>query len=223
MSDRVSWQCPECSRSFRIPASKPRPAWCPDCAAAMGSDGDIDFDVPAEVSKPATKSRFNPSVTVKKGSGSKKTNEPKQTEPKKPTEPSRGTPVPAPFVSAPPVAASSPQTDSEHDDKQQQILDELAKISHTMKFFRRLVWGIAIAMILNVVLMGVGLIYSMSMLSSVGGLLGPSADVDAAIGNAGDQNAGAADLDKLPPGLQEKLKPIEDYGRLLEELAKEPQ
>jgi hypothetical protein len=187
----------------------------------MGSGEDIDFDVPAEVSAPAPKSRFNPSVTVRKGSGPKKTSEPKKTEPENPTEPSRGTPVAAPFASAPSAAASSPRTDGEHDDKQQQILDELAKISQTMKFFRRLVWGMAIAMILNVVLMGVGLVYSMSMLGSVGSLLQPVAGGEG--GNLGGANVDPnnINLEGLPPQFQNNLKLIQEYNRTVKELAEE--
>lgn len=221
MSDRVSWQCPECGRSFRIPASKPRPAWCPDCAAAMGSgEGDIDFDVPASAPKP----KFNPSVTVKKTSEPQRANEPRKSSGlQRTSEPSRGTPVPSRLDSSSPPRA--PQTDSEHDDKQRQILDELAKISGTMKLFRRLAWGMAIATILNVVLMVVGLVYLTSTLSSGGGLLESVVEGDAGVenGNVDDRAAARADLDRLPPGIREKIKPIEDYERLLNELAKEPQ
>lgn len=187
-------------------------------------ESDIDFDVPA----PSPKPKFNPSVTVKKTSEPQRPNEPEKSRgTQKASEPSRGTPVPSRLdTSSPPLAT---RTDSEHDDKQQQILDELAKISGTMKFFRRLVWGMAIAMILNVVLMVIGMVYFMSTLGSVGGLLQPVVEGDAGNefengnGNAENRNAARADLDRLPPGIREKIKPIEDYERLLNELAKEPQ
>ncbi|MDA0586689.1 MAG: hypothetical protein O2820_01995 [Planctomycetota bacterium] len=219
MSDRVSWQCPECGRSFRIPASKPRPAWCPECAAAMETgEDDIDFDVPA----PARKPKFNPSVTVKKA------NDPRPSEPakkssKKTGDPSRGTPVPSPFGSSSSAVPLSAIADDDHDAKQQQILDELAKISQTMKFFRRLVWGMAIAMILNVVLMGVGMVYSMSMLGSVGSLLQPAAGGEG--GNLGGANVdpNKINMEGLPPKLQNDLKAIQEYNRTVNELLQEGQ
>lgn len=218
MSDRVSWQCPECGRSFRIPASKPRPAWCPDCAAAMDSDGDIDFDIPS----PAPKSKFNPSVTVKKTGDAKKTNQPARSESR---EPSRGTPVPSPFASSP---AKPPQPkwadDDDHDAKQQQILDELAKISQTMKLFRRLVWGMAIAMILNVVLMGVGLVYSLSMIGSIGSLFGGDGGVvnpDGANLDGANVDPANVNLEGLPPKLQNDLKKIQEYQQTVNELLEE--
>lgn len=211
MSDRVSWQCPECSRSFRIPASKPRPAWCPDCAAAMESDGDIDFDVPSS----AGKSKFNPSVTVKKAG------EPKTTSERRTNESSRGTPVPSPFGASSADPPRSRQSDDDDDAKQQQILDELAKISQTMKYFRRLVWGMAIAMILNVVLMGVGLIYSMNMLGSVGSLLQPDGEGGGVNLDGANVDPANVNLEGLPPKLQNDLKQIQEYQRTVNELLEE--
>ena len=113
--------------------------------------------------------------------------------------------------------------DDDHDAKQQQILDELAKISQTMKFFRRLVWGMAIAMILNVVLMGVGMVYSMSMLGSVGSLLQPAAGGEG--GNLGGANVdpNKINMEGLPPKLQNDLKAIQEYNRTVNELLQEGQ
>lgn len=100
--------------------------------------------------------------------------------------------------------------------EREQLMAHVANISRTMTFFRRLVWALVIVMLLNFLLMGGALFYSMKQLSSMGGLLD---------GNAGAQQPGGGvvqgggggrvpvggQLDRLPPALRERLKPVEDY------------
>ena len=69
------------------------------------------------------------------------------------------------------------------------MLADVANISRTMTFFRRLVFGMVIIMVLNVVLMGAAFFYSMQQLSSLagGGGENPPAGGQPQLGNPVDQ------------------------------------
>lgn len=103
--------------------------------------------------------------------------------------------------------------------ERKQLLADVANISRTMTFFRRLVWGMVFLMGLNFLLMGVAFFYSMSQISSVGNLLNGGAAAGGGIGG-GQPGAGQQQVDprQAVPGLDQKLQPIKDYADTLNEL-----
>ncbi len=100
--------------------------------------------------------------------------------------------------------------------ERERLLADIANISRTMTFFRRLVWGMIFMMLLNFVLIGAAFFYSMGQMSSLGGLFDGAP--------AGQQNGRQADGPGKNgvPGLgAEQLKPFEDYVGTLNELLEE--
>lgn len=91
--------------------------------------------------------------------------------------------------------------------ERERLLADVANISRTMTFFRRLVWAMVIMMILNFVLIGAAFMYSMKQMSSLDGLLNQGGA--AALQEQGQMPAG--NQQELPPGIAEKMKPIQDY------------
>jgi len=143
---RVEWQCPSCERTFRIPATKPRPHACPECLTARetrATSAAVSEDV---VSGPLDELPSH-------------------------TEPPSGSPPP--LQNRPPTHRKlTSKTDvSVQDLDRPEIVEYLANISRTMTFFRRLVWGMVFVMILNVVVMGVGAIFAVQQLGSLQGLM----------------------------------------------------
>ncbi|MFP6764084.1 MAG: hypothetical protein VB858_10705, partial [Planctomycetaceae bacterium] len=129
MSKRVSWQCPRCGRSFRVPTSRPQPDVCRTCAGTQNSDQNQNSDQAAGIHF-AEASNAQP--TAQKSSAESLLSAPDSSS-----------------VAAGPVAAHGTTAD-----QQTEILEQLKTISRTMTFFRRLVWGMILAMVCNVILMG---------------------------------------------------------------------
>ena len=143
---RVEWQCPVCERTFRIPATKPRPHACPECLTARESRSTSATASANAISGPLDEL-------------------PSQTE------------LPS---GSPPSLQNRPPTHRKLNAKtdvplqeldRPEIVEYLANISRTMTFFRRLVWGMAFVMILNVVVMGVGAVFAIQQLGSLQGLI----------------------------------------------------
>ena len=174
MSKRVSWQCPRCGRSFRMPASRRLPDVCRTCAGTQHSGQDM----PVHFEEASTGSTAAPAP-------------------------------PAPSISAPdshPVAADPTAAHDRSADRQTEILDQLKTINRTMTFFRRLVWGMILAMIFHVILMGIGAVYAIRMLGSLDGLIQP---------------AGAGNVGGLPEETQQQLQQIREYSTTVNELLQE--
>jgi hypothetical protein len=92
--------------------------------------------------------------------------------------------------------------------ERERLLADVANISRTMTFFRRLVWAMVIMMVLNFLLIGAAFLYSMKQMSSLDGLLLNKG------GAAVPQQQGQrlpGNQQELPPGIAEKMKPIQDY------------
>jgi hypothetical protein len=105
-----------------------------------------------------------------------------------------------------------------------QILEHLEGISRTMKLVRWVMWGLGVATILSVVVTAGGLLYSISMMGSLGDLLNPPAGempLGEILEDGGQGGAMGQGNAKIPQHLQEKLKPIQDYSNVLNELLDE--
>jgi len=115
--------------------------------------------------------------------------------------------APAPSVSAAHSAAAEP-AGAHHNsaETQKEILDQLKSINRTIRFFRRLVWGMILAMIFHVILMGIGAVYAIRMLGSLDGLIQP---------------AGAGNVGGLPEETQQQLQQIREYSTTVNELLQE--
>ncbi|MGZ0167856.1 MAG: hypothetical protein ACKVII_28390, partial [Planctomycetales bacterium] len=123
----------------------------------------------------------------------------------------------------PPIDGSSTSID-ELSDRVDQILEHLEGISRTMKLVRWVMWGLGVATVLSVVVTVGGLLYSISMMGSLGDLLNPPAGemplgeipIDGVQGGAMPQG----DV-KIPPQLQQHMQPIKEYSDTVNELLKE--
>jgi hypothetical protein len=119
---------------------------------------------------------------------------------------------------------SSATSIDELSDRVDQILVHLEGISRTMKVVRWVMWGLGFATIVSVIVTAGGLLYSISMMGALGDLLNqPAGEIplgeileDGGQGGAMPQGNG-----QIPPQLQEKLKPIQDYSNVLNELLDE--
>lgn len=111
-----------------------------------------------------------------------------------------------------------------------QILNHLEGISRTMRLIRKFVWAIGIATLLNILVVGVSLVYSVSMLGSFtslfsgdGGLVAP----DPEAGNGGQPRGngggrgGPLDNVAIPQQARENLEKIEEYNNVLNDLLQE--
>jgi len=131
------------------------------------------------------------------------------------TEPSAS---PSPLQNRPPThrkLTSNPDV-SVQDLNHPEIVEYLANISRTMTFFRRLVWGMAIVMVLNVVVMGIGAIFAIKQLGSLQGLMQMPAPANV---QARPQPNGQGPLP--PPG--EAIQQVGEYTQTVNELLKELQ
>ena len=216
---RATWTCPECSRTYRIPKSKPQPRLCPKCSkkgnasravqSAGADDGDELYFQEAE---PARSSSLKFGVVAQAA-----------TVPAKELLPTTGGTRPPTDGTTPPTNGSSTSID-ELSDRVDQILEHLEGISRTMKLVRWVMWGLGVATVLSVVVTAGGLLYSISMMGSLGDLLDPSGGgmsvgeipVDGVRGGAMPQG----DV-KIPPQLQQNMKKIEEYSNTVNELLKE--
>ncbi|MDA0283693.1 MAG: hypothetical protein O3B13_08455 [Planctomycetota bacterium] len=201
---KVIWKCPECFRNFRIPKSKPRPSACVHCAkkgtsvaSTAAPDSDDGDDMFFREAEPTT------STSLKFAS----------------------TPVPSAIQNPQvPRGESSSNTSVEAlSDRLDEVLQHLEGITRTMTLVRRVMWGIGLATLLSMVATGVGLLYSMSLISSLGDLPG---NPDGGI--AGEQGQGQAlpGVDgrgdaRIPPQMQQNMQQIEEYSRTVNELLKE--
>ncbi|MHC4876493.1 MAG: hypothetical protein ACYTGL_08335 [Planctomycetota bacterium] len=95
-----------------------------------------------------------------------------------------------------------------------QVLAHLDGISRTMKLFRRFIWAIGIAMLLNVVVVAACVIYGISMLGSLTGALSGS-------GGAGAHGNGQEAINALPEQFRRDFQAVEDYSNTLNELLEE--
>ena len=105
-----------------------------------------------------------------------------------------------------------------------EILKHLEGISRTMKLVRCVMWGLGFATVVSVVVTAGGLLYSISMMGSLGDLLNqPAGEIPLGElpGNGGQDGALPQGNGRIPPQLQEKLKPIQDYSNVLNELLDE--
>ena len=207
---RVVWTCPECSRTFRIPTSKPQSRLCAKCSrnekasgAAQSSGTDDADELYFQEAEPTRSSSLKFGVVA---------------------QPATSPPQPS---SASVVAAAVPGNTTSIDELSErvdQILEHLEGISRTMKLVRWVMWGLGVATVLSVVVTAGGLLYSISMMGSLGDLLDPSGGgmpvgeipVDGVRGGAMPQG----DV-KIPPQLQQNMKKIEEYSNTVNELLKE--
>lgn len=206
---RVVWTCPECSRNFRIPKSKPRPKLCVKCAkqaksSSVANEPDLEEngDLYFQEAEAAPKSSLKFGVVTQRAGETAAPSSPRP-------EPPR---------------AESGASVEELSERIDEILEHLEGITRTMKLVRWVMWGLGAATVLSVVVTAGGLLYSMSMMGSltdllnqpVGGLeVGELPAEGGQVENVGGREA------QIPPGLREKLKPIEDYSNQLNELLDE--
>lgn len=210
---RVAWTCPECSRVFRIPRSKPQPRLCVKCSRkekASGTAQSSGTDDSEELYfQEADRTR---SSSLKFGVLAQPVTSPAQPQ------------------------SSSVHTDASHSDsgsttsidelsdRVDQILEHLEGISRTMKLVRWVMWGLGFATVVSVVVTAGGLLYSISMMGSLGDLLNqPAGEIPLGEfpGNGGQGGALPQGNVRIPPQLQEKLKPIQEYSNVLNELLDE--
>lgn len=195
---KVIWKCPECDRTYRIPGSKPRPARCAKCARAVPSKAtgtqagvNDDDEICFQEAEPARSSALSFDVSVQRPSDE-------------------------------PVQSSRPDSSVSVDqlsDRLDEVLEHLEGITRTMRLVRWVMWGLGAATVVSIVVTLAGLMYSMSLVGSLSGLLNPSDPVlpDGAIPvdqlPAGD--------DRIPPKLRQDMQKIEEYSRTMEELLQE--
>lgn len=187
---RIAWKCPDCGRAYKLPASRPLPTVCKQCARRN------EKAVSGAKSEPPTLEPAEPAATF------------------------------------PLVDSATPERRGERElpheveshiarQERERLLADVANISRTMTFFRRLVWAMVIMMLLNFVLVGAAFFYSMKQMSALGGLFDRGA---AGAGNGGAQapaGAGQGAERGLPPGVADQLKPIEDYFGTVDDLLKD--
>jgi hypothetical protein len=191
---RIAWTCPECERTYRIPKSRSRPARCAKCEEKK-KRADEDSDIEFAAVPPAAESRSASAMR----------------------EPA--SPVAAEHSSATrPAHVVEAQSDGPTREQFDQMIAHLESINRTMTLFRRFLWAIGIVALLNVLLVGVSLIYGMSMLGSLSSLFSGSG---AAVGNGAGQNLNLNDrraLNNLPPEVRKNLQAVENYSDALNEL-----
>jgi len=217
---RAAWTCPECSRTFRIPKSKPQPRLCPKCSkqgstsdAVQSAGADGGDELYFQEAEPARSSALKFGVVAQPVAAPTRESSPITSDNKPPTT----------RDNKPPDDGSSTSID-ELSDRVDQILEHLEGISRTMKLVRWVMWGLGFATIVSVVVTVGGLLYSMSMIGSLGDLLNQPAGemplgefpVDGVQGGAMPQG----DV-KIPPQLQRHMQPIKEYSDTVNELLKE--
>jgi len=209
---RVVWTCPECSRVFRIPRSKPQPRLCVKCSrkekasgAAQSSGTD---DAEEMYFQEADRTRSSP---LKFGVLAQPVT----------------SPSPSPSSSSVAEAEESPGSSTSIDELSErvdEILEHLEGISRTMKLVRWVMWGLGFATVVSVVVTAGGLLYSISMLGSLGDLLNqPAGEIPLGElpGNGAQGGAMPQGNARIPPQLQEQFKPIQEYSNVVNELLDE--
>ncbi len=183
-AERIAWTCPECRRTFRVPRSRKRPVRCARCAGNSRDDDSGEIEFKS-LSEPAERAA---SVA----------------------------PLPAADTTgkSADTSADAQLGDAGIQRQLDEVLTHLDGISRTMKLFRRLVWGIGIAMLLNVVVVAACVIYGISMLGSLTGALSGSGDAG---GNVNGQEA----VNALPEQFRRDFQAVEDYSNTLNELLEE--
>jgi len=209
---RAAWTCPECSRTFRIPKSKRQPRLCPKCSkkgsvsgAVQSAGADDDDDLYFQEAEPAPASSLKFGIVAQPVAAPTKESSPTTAD------------------SRPPADGSSTSID-ELSDRVDQILEHVEGISRTMKLVRWVMWGLGVATMLSVVVTAGGLLYSMSMIGSLGDLLNqpagemPLGEIPVDGVRGGGQPQGDV---RIPPQLQQHMKPIKEYSDTVNELLKE--
>jgi len=209
---RTAWTCPECSRTFRIPKSKPQPRLCPKCSkqgsasdAAQSAGSDDGAELYFQEAEPARSSALKFGVVAQPVAAPTRESSPTTSDNK------------------PPTNGSSTSID-ELSDRVDQILEHLEGISRTMKLVRWVMWGLGFATIVSVVVTVGGLLYSISMMGSLGDLLNPPAGeipLGEFVEDGGQGGAMPQGNAKIPPQLQRHMQPIKEYSDTVNELLKE--
>ncbi len=217
---RVVWTCPECSRVFRIPRSKPQPRLCVKCSrkekasgAAQSSGTD---DAEEMYFQEADRTRSSP---LKFGVVAQPVTSPVQPQ-SSPVQP-QSSPV---HTDASYSDSGSTTSIDELSNRVDQILEHLEGISRTMKLVRWVMWGLGFATVVSVVVTAGGVLYSISMMGSLGDLLNqPAGEIPLGElpGNGAQGGAMPQGNARIPPQLQEQLKPIQEYSNVLNELLDE--
>ena len=197
-SKHSEWSCPVCDRTFRLPPDGQRPAMCRECTA------DCDAAADSEESVSLAKSGPLEDIPVTQRPRRKSAKRRTATRPEAPFQP----------------RTESPQSTSgnlgERED-QEQVLEYLANISRSMTFFRRLVWGMVIMMMLNVLLMGAGAFYAIQQLKS----LNTGVELPGNIPLPAGDHAGNAGGDAAAAPLGQMLEQIGEAARTRDELIDE--
>ena len=219
---RVAWSCPECSRTFRIPRSKPRPRLCPECA---------EKGKPSSVGQPAETA----AAAAAAAAAAEDDNLYLQEAATQRTSSLKFGVVAQTFATSTKDASSSAGHETSTDvgsstsidelsERVDRILEHLEDINRTMKLVRWVMWGLGLATVLSVVVTAGGLLYSMSMIGSLGSLLNQPADempVDEIPGVAAPGGARPQGDVRIPPQLQQNMQKIEEYSNTVNELLKE--
>jgi hypothetical protein len=157
----IAWTCPECGREYRVSAKKQPPVLCKQCVRRRDKSQarEVKPEPAPPVLDPPTP---QPQVVQSEPNAS----------PALDIQPALPTPVESEIARQ----------------ERQRLLADVANISRTMTFFRRLTMGMVIVMILNVILMGAAFFYSMQQLSSLNGMGGnPAPAGQPHLGNPVDQ------------------------------------
>ena len=198
---------------FRIPRSKPQPRLCVKCSrkekasgAAQSSGTD---DAEEMYFQEADRIRSSP---LKFGVVAQPVTSPVQPQ---------SSPV---HTDALHSDSGSTTSIDELSDRVDQILEHLEGISRTMKLVRWVMWGLGFATVVSVVVTAGGLLYSISMMGSLGDLLNqPAGEIPLGElpGNGAQGGAMPQGNARIPPQLQEQLKPIQEYSNVVNELLDE--
>lgn len=127
--------------------------------------------------------------------------------------------VERPVENAASPPAGSSVTVEQLSDRLDEVLEHLEGITRTMRLVRWVMWGLGAATVLSIVVTLAGLMYSMSLVGSLTGILNPSGEAgpqqDLAIEQipAGDR--------RIPPQLRKDMQKIEEYSRTMDELLQE--
>ena len=209
---RIAWTCPECSRTFRISKTKRQPRLCPKCSKKGSGSGSVESagaddgdDLYFQEAEPARTSSLKFGVVAQPA-----------VSPAKESLPATGDIKPS-------VDGRSTSID-DLSDRVDEILEHLEGISRTMKLARWVMWGLGVATVLSVVVTAGGLLYSMSMIGSLGDLLNqPGGEIP--LGEIPADGGGGVAMPqgdvRIPPQLQQNMKQIEEYSNTVNELLKE--
>ena len=152
----LKWACPECGRDYRIPSGTRPPKVCEQCVRRRRKSRERERK-PEPQTAPAVKEQKQPSKVTPAGT--------QVFVPTDATEPKGDSPT---FGT--PDTVLPPEVESQiARQERQQLLRDVANISRTMTFFRRLVMAMVVVMALNMIVMGGAFLYSMKSLQSLNG------------------------------------------------------